>query len=81
MSKNLFDLIKTLSKAEKRMFSENLKKTKRANYYKNLILTYSRSEEYSTELDEKIFINKSTKSIIDYKTSFKNLLYPYLVSL
>jgi len=55
MSKSLLDLIKTLSKAEKRVFSENLKHTKRKHYHTKLITTYSKSEEFSLELDKKIF--------------------------
>jgi len=81
MSKNLFDLIKTLSKAEKRVFAENLKKTKRVHFYKKLMLIYSKSEEYSAELDNKIFKGEHSKFIVDCKIMFKDLLYRYLVSL
>ncbi len=81
MSRSLFDLIKTLSKAEKRVFAENLKKTKRVHFYKKLMLIYSKSEEYSVELDNKIFKGEHSKFIVDCKIMFKDLLYRYLVSL
>lgn len=81
MSKNLFDLIKTLSKAEKRVFSENIKKTKRMNYYIKLVTVYSKHEAYSPELDQKIFKSESPKFISDCKAKCKNTLYDYLVTL
>ncbi len=81
MSKSLFDLIKTLSKAEKRVFSENIKRTKRLQYYKKLMHIYSKSEVYSPELDQKIFRRENPKFIGDCKIKFKDLLHRYLVSL
>lgn len=81
MSKSLYDLIKTLSKAEKRVFSENLKKTKRLQFYRKLIIVYSRADAYSSELDQKIFKSEPSKFIGDCKNTFKDLLFRYLVSL
>lgn len=81
MSKSLFDLIKTLSKAEKRVFSENLRPTKRKSYYIKLVADYSKSEEYSSKLDLKIFKSEGPKFISDCKIKCRNLLFDYLVSL
>jgi len=81
MSKSLFDLVKTLSKAEKRVFSENIKKTKRMHYYIKLVTVYSKHETYSPALDLKIFKSESPKFISDCKAKCKNTLYDYLVTL
>ncbi len=81
MSKSLFDLIKTLSKAEKRVFSERIKQTKRMHYYAKLITVYSTSEHYSSELDQKIFRKEDAKMMGDCKYKCKQLLCDYLVSL
>ncbi len=81
MSKKLFDLIKTLSKAEKRVFSENLRHTKRKSYYIKLVADYSKSEAYSSKLDLKIFKSEDPKFISDCKIKCRNFLFDYLVSL
>ncbi len=81
MSKSLFVLIKTLSKAEKRVFSENLKVTKRMPFYVKLVTYYSKSEVYSPKLDLKIFKSESPKFVSDCKIKCRDLLYDYLVTL
>lgn len=81
MSKSLFDLIKTLTKAEKRVFSEKVKSTKRKRYYLALISMYSKQEEYSSNLDQKIFKKESAKMISDCKIKCRKLLHEYLVTL
>lgn len=81
MSNSLFNLIKTLNKAEKRVFSENVKKTKRKNYYSKLLTIYASSESYSKELDQKVFKNESQKFVSDCKRKLRDSLYQLLVSL
>lgn len=81
MSNSLFNLIKTLNKAEKRVFSENVKKTKRKNYYSKLLTIYASSESYSKELDQKVFKNESQKFVSDCKRQLRDSLYQLLVSL
>jgi|GEM_PF-1841538 len=81
MSKSLFDLIKTLSRAEKRVFSENLRQTKRMSYYAKLVAVYSKSEVYSLKIDVRIFRSESPKFISDCKTKCKQLLCDFLVTL
>lgn len=81
MSKSLFELIKTLSKAEKRVFSEKIKETKRKYYYTKLISVYAKHEEYSLKLDQKIFKKEGAKMISDCKRKCKQLLLDYLVEL
>ncbi len=81
MSKSLFDLIKTLSRAEKRVFSEKLRRTKRMSYYAKLVAVYSKSEVYTPKIDERIFRSETPKFISDCKTKCKHLLCDYLVTL
>lgn len=81
MSKSLFDLIKTLSKAEKRVFSEKIKNTKRMQFYTKIVAVYSKSDNYCIGIDRKIFKAENSKFISECKAKCKQLLYNYLVTL
>jgi len=80
MSAYLFNFVKTLTKTEKRIFSEGLKDTKRKIFYVKLVSYYNKAESYNADLDKKIFKQKDKKFIIDCKNTFKTLLYKFLVS-
>jgi len=78
MSKLLFGLIKTLNKTEKRLFNDYLKNYNRKTDYLNLIKVYSSYEEYSKDLDKKVFKSSNNKYKISCKNSFKTKLLRFL---
>lgn len=81
MSKFLYKFIQSLNKAEKRLFKDSLKSSKRKSYYLEIINEYSAVFPYSIHIDKTIFGSKDNKYISDCKSRLKQALFHFLTEI